>query len=106
MSNHAYESAAALRPHDCVPTALADLAELLSLTPAPGDEQAVTALSVNGVSVDSADTAPGELFVALPGFRRHGAEFTAEAVAAGAVAVLTDAAGVPTVRREAPGTPV
>ena len=106
MSNHAYESAAALRPQDCRPMALADLAQRCALTPAEGDAQAVAALSVTGVSVDSGDVADGELFVALPGFRRHGAEFAAEAVSGGAVAVLTDDAGAAVVHRQAPGTPV
>jgi len=45
---------------------------------------------VTGLAVGSADAMAGDLFVALRGLKRHGAEFTAEAVAAGAVAVLTD----------------
>ena len=36
---------------------------------------------------------PGDLYVALPGATRHGADFVAQAVEAGAVAVLTDDAG-------------
>ena len=36
---------------------------------------------------------PGDLYVALPGSRAHGASFCAEAVVRGAVAVLTDPAG-------------
>lgn len=36
---------------------------------------------------------PGDLFAALPGSRAHGADFAADALDAGAVAVLTDAAG-------------
>ncbi|GAA4717228.1 UDP-N-acetylmuramoyl-L-alanyl-D-glutamate--2,6-diaminopimelate ligase [Phytohabitans rumicis] len=36
---------------------------------------------------------PGDLYAALPGARRHGAEFIPAAVASGAVAVLTDPAG-------------
>ncbi|WP_084542687.1 UDP-N-acetylmuramoyl-L-alanyl-D-glutamate--2,6-diaminopimelate ligase [Buchananella hordeovulneris] len=53
----------------------------------PGD------LRVTGVSVDSLDIAPGELFVALPGFKSHGAQYAAQAVAAGARAIVTDEAG-------------
>ena len=45
---------------------------------------------------------PGDLYVALPGRRHHGAEFLAAAVAAGAAAVLTDPAGA----RLAAGTSV
>lgn len=37
---------------------------------------------------------PGDLFAALPGTRVHGADFAATALDAGAVAVLTDQAGV------------
>ncbi len=36
----------------------------------------------------------GDLYAALPGFNAHGADFAGEAIAAGAVAVLTDAAGL------------
>lgn len=93
MSHHAYESAAALRPRHCAPTALADLAAALSLEETGAPAADLGQVLVRGVSVDSGDVADGELFVALPGFRRHGADFAAQAVAGGAVAVLTDADG-------------
>jgi UDP-N-acetylmuramoyl-L-alanyl-D-glutamate--2,6-diaminopimelate ligase len=48
---------------------------------------------VTGITHDSSAVRPGDLYLALPGSRRHGAEFAAAAVAAGAAAVLTDAAG-------------
>ena len=48
---------------------------------------------VHGITLDSRLVAPGDLYVALPGRRHHGAEFVAEVVAAGAAAVLTDPAG-------------
>jgi UDP-N-acetylmuramoyl-L-alanyl-D-glutamate--2,6-diaminopimelate ligase len=51
------------------------------------------AVDVTGVTLASADVRPGDLYAALPGSRRHGAEFVAGAVAAGATAVLTDPAG-------------
>jgi UDP-N-acetylmuramoyl-L-alanyl-D-glutamate--2,6-diaminopimelate ligase len=47
---------------------------------------------------------PGDLYVALPGSRVHGAAFCADAVAAGAVAVLTDPEG--RARAAATGVPV
>ncbi len=50
-------------------------------------------IAVSGVAVGSADVLPGDLFVAVPGLKVHGARFAADAVAAGAVAVLTDAEG-------------
>ncbi|WP_256970881.1 Mur ligase domain-containing protein, partial [Cellulomonas iranensis] len=46
-----------------------------------------------GVSMASGDVAPGDLFVAVPGLKVHGARFAADAVARGAVAVLTDDEG-------------
>jgi UDP-N-acetylmuramoyl-L-alanyl-D-glutamate--2,6-diaminopimelate ligase len=48
---------------------------------------------VRGITHDSRLVGPGDLYVALPGRRQHGAEFAAHAVAAGAAAVLTDADG-------------
>jgi len=51
----------------------------------------VTAL--RGVSLDSRRVSPGWLYVALPGARTHGARFAAEALAGGAIAILTDAEG-------------
>ena len=69
MSN-AYESAAALRPHHLEPTDLRQLVRSFSLVPAPGTSQEdVDGVMVTGVSVDSGDVAPGELFVGLPGCR-------------------------------------
>ena len=106
MSNHAYESAAALRPQRCTPTALNDLAECFALDASRIDPSRLSEILVTGASVDSGDVAAGELFTALPGFKRHGALFAAEAADSGAVAVLTDEAGAEIVRREAPDTPV
>ncbi len=49
---------------------------------------------VTGVSLDSRTVSPGDLYAALPGFNVHGARFVAEAVALGAVAVITDPEGL------------
>jgi UDP-N-acetylmuramoyl-L-alanyl-D-glutamate--2,6-diaminopimelate ligase len=49
---------------------------------------------VRGITHDSRLVHPGDLYVALPGRRHHGAQFAAQAAAAGAAAVLTDAEGV------------
>ena len=48
---------------------------------------------ISGVTHDSRRVRPGDLYVALPGERAHGAAFSAGAVAAGAAAILTDPAG-------------
>jgi UDP-N-acetylmuramoyl-L-alanyl-D-glutamate--2,6-diaminopimelate ligase len=48
---------------------------------------------VSGISIDSRLVRPGDLYVALSGAHHHGAEFIQQAAQAGAVAILTDAAG-------------
>jgi UDP-N-acetylmuramoyl-L-alanyl-D-glutamate--2,6-diaminopimelate ligase len=49
---------------------------------------AVSALDVAGVTADSRQVVPGDLFAALPGSRADGRAFIADAVERGAVAVL------------------
>lgn len=51
-----------------------------------GDQSVV----VRGIQHDSRKAEPGDLFVAIAGEQRHGAEFSPEAIARGAVAVLCD----------------
>ena len=63
------------------------LAEL-GLTAANGREVQIT-----GLTVDSRNVKPGNLFAALPGATVHGGNFIAKAIELGASAVLTDAAG-------------
>lgn len=76
---------AAMRPA-IAPRPLTGLAALLGLTySAPG--------TITGVTHDSRRVRAGDVYVALPGSRMHGAEFAGNAVAAGAVAILTDAEG-------------
>ncbi len=77
-----------MRPEHRPVRALADLAAVVD-APAPG----IGAISVTGIAVGSADVLPGDLFVGVPGLRSHGARYAEAAVAAGAVAVLTDAEG-------------
>ncbi|GAA4299074.1 UDP-N-acetylmuramoyl-L-alanyl-D-glutamate--2,6-diaminopimelate ligase [Mycobacterium paraffinicum] len=55
---------------------------------------AVPDVAVTGVTLRAQDVRPGDLFAALTGASTHGARFAAEAIEHGAVAVLTDAAGV------------
>ena len=49
---------------------------------------------VSGITHDSRQIQHGDLYVAVPGFTQHGIEFLEDAVAAGAVAVASDAHGV------------
>ena len=58
-----------------------------------GIQLPVTRLTVTGITYDNRKVLPGFVFAALPGFKRHGIEFASAAVAAGAVAILTDADG-------------
>ena len=70
------------------------LASVLSPTPTLESSFSPNGLGcVTGVTLDSRVVAPGDLYVALPGTKVHGAAFCADAVAAGAVAVLTDPDG-------------
>ncbi len=48
---------------------------------------------VSGVALSTRTVEPGDLFVAPPGTRRHGATYVEQALAAGAAAVLTDPDG-------------
>src|SRR5437868_14934031 len=55
--------------------------------------------TVTGVTQDSRDVRPGDLYLALPGRRVHGAVFDAEAAARWAVAMVSDrpSAHLPTI---------
>ena len=44
--------------------------------------------------MNTGDLRPGDLFVAMPGKKTHGANFVAKAIEQGAVAVVTDSAGI------------
>jgi UDP-N-acetylmuramoyl-L-alanyl-D-glutamate--2,6-diaminopimelate ligase len=86
------EPAIATRPHRTPETSAADLAAWLGT----GTDVAVHGdldVPVSGISLSTARIRPGDLYAALPGARAHGADFAAQALAAGAVVVLTDAAG-------------
>ncbi len=78
-----------LRPAQPPQRSLADLAERFGAQ-VRGDASAVV---LTGITLATADLRAGEAFVAIQGVNRHGAEFAAAAAEAGAVAVITDAAG-------------
>ena len=59
-------------------------------------------IAVTGVTASSIEVRPGDLFAGLPGQRGHGARFAEQARATGAVAVLTDPAGLSWLPRELP----
>ncbi|PKK13883.1 MULTISPECIES: UDP-N-acetylmuramoyl-L-alanyl-D-glutamate--2,6-diaminopimelate ligase [Thermomonospora] len=79
-----------MRPTTNPARPLLGLVELLS---AQADGPGLAKVAVTGITHDSRQVLPGDLYVALPGTRAHGAEFAAQAAAAGAVAIWTDPAG-------------
>jgi UDP-N-acetylmuramoyl-L-alanyl-D-glutamate--2,6-diaminopimelate ligase len=85
-----------LRPAVSVHTPLAAVVDRLgpALRRCDGDPDDLAGTVLTGVTISSLRARPGDLYVAPAGARAHGATFAPEAVAAGAVAVLTDAAGV------------
>ncbi len=82
--------AAALRPSDPSPRALGAVLGAVAGLHVQGE---LSGVRVTGCTHDSRAVRPGDLYAALPGAHLHGASFVAQAVAAGAVAVLTDPAG-------------
>ncbi|AKS33630.1 UDP-N-acetylmuramoyl-L-alanyl-D-glutamate--2,6-diaminopimelate ligase [Mycolicibacterium goodii] len=83
-----------LRPSRPVGHQLAPLAAAVGAVATAGSAPSdLAAVHVTGVTLRGQDAMPGDLFAALPGTSAHGARFAADAVAAGAVAVLTDPSG-------------
>lgn len=78
-----------LRPEKVEPVALQTFAEKFAL-PIHGQSSGV---KLTGISMNTGDLRPGDLFVAMPGKKTHGAHFVAKALELGAVAVVTDQAG-------------
>lgn len=92
----------ALRPRTTPRHSLRSLGEAVGAVPADG-EPAVDVL-ISGVTLRAQDAAPGDLFAALPGASAHGAQFTAQALGAGAVAVFTDPDGAEAIRSQFGGS--
>lgn len=89
-----------LRPKSVRPVSLGHLLDILhglgaevSLHPAAQQGGAVEDVEVTGISMDSRGVCSGDLYVALPGAKVHGAQFAAGALELGAAAILTDATG-------------
>lgn len=79
-----------LRPASVAPVSVAQLIERFSLELISG----ATDVSVTGISMNTNDLRKGDLFVAMPGLKTHGAKFLDKALALGAAAVITDQAGL------------
>jgi UDP-N-acetylmuramoyl-L-alanyl-D-glutamate--2,6-diaminopimelate ligase len=85
-----------IRPARLAPRPLSGLAELLGVgraSDARGQFGPMPGATVSGVTLDSRAVRPGDLYAALPGSRAHGAMYSDQAVAAGAVAIFTDPDG-------------
>ena len=89
-----------VRPHHPPAVTLAQVARRADAHPGSDGDSVV----VTGIAVSTQSVQPGDLFVALPGARGHGADYADRAVAAGAVAVLTDVDGEAAAR--AAGAPI
>jgi UDP-N-acetylmuramoyl-L-alanyl-D-glutamate--2,6-diaminopimelate ligase len=86
------------RPTSVPRCSLGELIESLDRPGAPADG-AAAALALTGITHDSRQVRPGDLYAALPGSHAHGADFYEHAVRAGAAAVLTDPAGAAVIAR-------
>src|ERR1700729_2953424 len=80
-----------IRPRRLAPRPLSGLAELLGVGRTEEIQNGFGILT--GVTHDSRAVRPGDLYAALPGTRTHGAMHAEQAVAAGAIAILTDPDG-------------
>lgn len=83
------DSTSAFRPSTVAAVPLETIGEWIGVV-VPG---ASADVPVTGISLNSRTVEAGDLYVALPGAARHGADFVSDAVDAGAAAVLTDDAG-------------
>ena len=98
-----------MRPTHPSAHGIADLARKFALRlVAPHDAAGGSDVVLTGVTVESSAAESGDLFVALAGLKVHGAAYAGRAVAAGAVAILTDDEGARLCSslRPAPGVPV
>jgi UDP-N-acetylmuramoyl-L-alanyl-D-glutamate--2,6-diaminopimelate ligase len=82
----------ALRPSVGLGVPLSTLAAQVGAVPAEGS--LVPDLRITGVTLRAQDVQAGDLFAALSGASTHGARYLGDAIEGGAVAVLTDAAGL------------
>jgi UDP-N-acetylmuramoyl-L-alanyl-D-glutamate--2,6-diaminopimelate ligase len=88
--------AGSLRPQHAPQKQLSELCTAFNATTSSPRDSVV----LSGLTVVASDIHPGDLFVALPGARTHGAQFIDTAIENGAHALLTDAKGA-----EIVGTP-
>ena len=78
-----------LRPEHVAPKSFSALVATFELDYANAGEAQLL-----GISMNTADLRQGDLFVAMPGQKTHGATFASRAIELGAVAIVTDRAGL------------
>ena len=79
-----------IRPEHVEPVALTKIISEFELELVSGSSD----VAVVGISMNTGDLRPGDVFVAMPGLKTHGAKFAPKAIELGAVAVITDSAGI------------
>jgi UDP-N-acetylmuramoyl-L-alanyl-D-glutamate--2,6-diaminopimelate ligase len=85
-----------VRPSVVTPRRIASLADRLRSAAFPGVELfGDSAVDVTGITHDSRSVRPGDLYVARAGEHTHGIAHVGQAIASGAVAVLTDRTSAP-----------
>jgi UDP-N-acetylmuramoyl-L-alanyl-D-glutamate--2,6-diaminopimelate ligase len=77
-----------IRPFNSFALSLEKASELLN-----AQEKNFKNVEFSGISFKDSHVQPGDIFLAFPGARAHGAQFIDAAIARGAVAILTDAIG-------------
>ncbi len=95
----------ALRPTHVRPVSVDAVADRAGIQRVDRLEGAADA-ALTGATVDSRDVRTGDLFGAFPGAATHGARFAADAVAAGAAAILTDEEGREVARAAGVSVPI
>ncbi len=88
-----------IRPEHVTPVAFSELVANFALDYAKAGEAEIV-----GISMNTGDLRPGDLFVAMPGLKSHGAIHVDKAVAAGASAIITDATGIELIHQQ--GIPI
>ena len=86
-----------MRP-DTEPVLLSDLTSGFSLLNVKSDKQVL----VTGITHNSREVVPGDVYVALPGANFHGGQFVPEAITKGAIAIATDQAGLSVIKNNVP----
>lgn len=91
-------TAQTLRPSAIPARTLKEIAERLESWGYGSRSDGSTTAAISGISMDSREVQPDDLYVALPGANVHGADFAEAAVRLGASGVLTDEDGLTRLR--------